>query len=361
MDSLFRGQTKEVILARMLSRTNNSVDRSEDSLVYDASSTCAIELAHLYIEAERVYGSSFMSKALGQDLIDLAFDRGVERRLASHSLILMQTFPYTVIIPLGAVFMTGIASFEVINKSDMGEGLYVAQCREAGTLGNIGSGFLNPASHIPDLEWAQILAVLAPAADDEDLESLRIRGMLSFGFQPYSGNNVYFRRVVGDIPEVGAVKVVHVSAGFVDIYILDNALQIPTQPLIDMVQELVDPLPFGTGMGLSGFGYQVTIKEPQVITIDIDTNVRTPLLWTAAERKAVLSKTIAEVLLNYNMGWESRMSLAGELVIESIQSALYVAGFEDVSGTLINGFAVNFIGDPLAILVGGYINAVEIS
>lgn len=361
MDIYFRDQTQEAILARMLARTNNTVDRSEDSLVYDASATASIELAHLYIEAERVYNSSFMSKAMGGDLVSLAHDRGVDRRPASQSLVLIQVFPASVLVPIGSSFMTGTTTFDILSMSDMGDGLYVGQCRQVGTVGNVSSGFINPTAHIPDLEWAQIISVLAPAADEETLESLRARGMLSFGFQPYSGNNIYFRRVVGDLPTVGAVKVKHISAGYVDIYILDNSMGIPTQDNIDLVQEEVDPPPFGTGMGLSGFGYRVTIKAPEAVFINIDTNVKTPANWTPDDRQAILNKTVAEVLLQYNLGWEERLNEIGVIVIEAIESALFVAGFEDVTGTMINGFAQNLQIDPLNIVLGGYVNATEIS
>ena len=105
----------------------------------------------------------------------------------------------------------------------------------------------------------------------------------------------------------------------------------------------------------------MTIKAPSVVAVNVTTNVKTPSDWSASTRSSVLSAVIRTILAAHNSSWEANLASDGIILIEAIESALFVAGFEDVSGTTINGVASNLVVDAYSIVTGGTIVGNEIS
>lgn len=357
--NVFLNTTKDIILNRMLTRTNDSLDKTPDSLVYDASATSAVEHAQVYIELYRIYASQRMDLALGDDLVRLAADRGVIRREASQSTVLVRLTPSNITLTQGMLFSSSVGSF-IVSGDSFSEGVYPMTSVDTGSRMNISSGFLIPNVYVNGLESAEVISLIAPARDIESYEELRTRGMESYGFQPYGGNNVYYRRVVGDLPQVGAVKVHHVSAGYVDIFFLDNALNVPSEELIAAIQTIVDPLP-GEGEGLATIGAKVTVKAPEEVTVNVVTNVQYPINMTDEQAKELAVTVYDEIVLRAREQWEAERGVSHILRIEEIESALYMAGFVDVNGTTLNGAAQNITIPANSILKGGTIEPNKIS
>ncbi len=69
--------TYEEILQRMLDRVPNNIDKREGSIIYNALAPAAVELAQMYIEAERILNEGFADTASREYLIKRAAERGI--------------------------------------------------------------------------------------------------------------------------------------------------------------------------------------------------------------------------------------------------------------------------------------------
>ena len=113
-------------------------------------------------------------------------------------------------------------------------------------------------------------------------------------------------------------------------------------------------------MGLATFGCHVTVKAPEVIEINIETSVKTPSTWSAEMKQNTLDQVLSDIVSIYNLSWGNNLASQGTILIEAIESNLFISGFEDVADTKINGLPQNFTIDALNIVKKGAINASEI-
>lgn len=344
--------TYEDIMTRMLDRVRSEypdIDTREGSLIYTAIGPCAIELAIMYTELDRVLEEVFAETASLEYLEKRTSERGIYQRLASNAV--MQG-SFDVVVPIGTRFSLGDYDYIVTDS----ENSYL-QCETAGSAPNTVLGTLTPIDTVTGLTVAEITACLIPGEDDEDVEDLRSRYFASLGTQPYGFNAQQYREVVDDMDGVGATRVVPAwnGGGTVKIVILDSNYNTPSEAQVKLVQNNLDPLENqGSGVGLAPIGHVVTVVGAGETPINVECTLDYLDTYNWDTVKDGVYSALDEYFAGLAETWESG---AVTVRVNHINNVLMnVPGVEDVSGTKLNGGTGNLLIASENIPVRGTVN-----
>lgn len=349
---MYETVTYEEIMTRMLDRVRSeypSIDTREGSLIYTAIAPCAIELAIMYTELDRVLEEVFAETASLEYLEKRTSERGITQRLASRAVMQGN---FDVIVNEGTRFSLGDFNYIVIDSAKS-----YLECQTAGSEPNTVFGTLTPIDDVRGLTVAEITECVIPGEDDEDVEDLRARYFDAFDVYSYGFNAKQYREVVNDMDGVGATKVIPVwnGGGTVKLIILDSNYSAPTEDLIATVQEAIDPSEDqGKGIGLAPIGHTVTVVGASETPINIACTFEFTSTYSWDIVKEDVYKAIDNYFADLCRNWET-----GDITvrISHINNALIdVVGIEDVTGTTINGSASNLTIDVDHIPVRGTVN-----
>jgi len=341
---VYEHQTYEAILQRMLARVPDSVDKRPGSVIYDAMAPAAAELAQLYAELDINYNLSFADTASGEYLSRRTAEFGIIRRPATKAQREGRFYgagdvPFD--IPLGSRFSIEGINYAAVSK--ISTGVYTLECETAGTVGNQHFGALLPITYIPGLSRAELGAVLVPGEDEEDDETLRQRFYEEISRPAFGGNVADYKMKIGAIDGVGGVKVFPAwqGGGTVKCTIIASDWGVPSQQLIDEVQELIDPpASSGQGLGTAPIGHQVTIAGVQAVTIDVATTVTLAEGVTVGQVQEPIEEAIEAYLLGLRKSWANETQLVVRVALIEA-TILGVPGVIDITGTTINGSTAN--------------------
>lgn len=332
--------TFDVIMARLLSRIPDNMDKREGSIIYDALAPAAIELAILYIEFGVIETESYADTASREYLIKRAAERGIIPHAATYSVVKGIFTPTTLNIPIGSRFNCDKLNYVVISK--IADGEYQLQCETVGTEGNKFEQTLIPIDYIDGLETAEISEILVPGEDEEETEVLRQRYFDSFDVKPFGGNKTDYIQKTNDIDGVGSTKVTPIwnGGGTVLLTILDSNFEKATQTLIDTVQEAIDPAPNGTGLGLAPIGHVVTVKTADEVQINVKATFTFDTGYNFTNLKTSIENAIKEYLDEIRRTWANdEYSIVRIRQIEN--KILNIEGIIDVYNTKINDSTSN--------------------
>lgn len=336
---MFEDVTYEDILQRMLDRVPSTVDKREGSIIYDALAPAAVELQLMYIELDTILNESFADTASRDYLIRRAAERGITPEPATYAVLLAESTPESLELPIGARFSLEDLNYTVTSKISAGK--YQVQCETAGTAGNSQFGNLIPIDYIAGLESIAVTSLLIPGEDEEDTEALRGRYFNSFDSKSYGGNVDDYLEKTNAIAGVGATRVTPVwnGGGTVLLTILNSEYSAASQTLIDTVQEAIDPMQDGSGTGLAPIGHVVTVQTASEVTIDISTSIS----FSDGHSWIAEKKNIEDAVEAYLLGLREEWSESNAIVrISQIEShVMGVEGVVDIQNTKINGSASN--------------------
>jgi uncharacterized phage protein gp47/JayE len=222
-------------------------------------------------------------------------------------------------------------------------------CEELGTQGNSYTGPLIPITFIPSLKTATLSDLLVPARDEETDDEMRDRYFLMVNDKPFGGNLSQYDKELKDIDGVGEVQIYPVwdGGGSVKLSVIDAEYNIITNDFITTLQDILDPTPQGTGLGLAPIGHIVTVTTPTEKIIDITTTIVLESGYTLGQVTPLIEEAIESYLLGLREIWgvpDDLNNYASAVYIARINSAvLGVAGIANISGTTINGLASDLI------------------
>ncbi|MGI2295153.1 baseplate J/gp47 family protein [Paenibacillus sp. GXUN7292] len=341
---MYEMQTYEAILARMLERVPDSIDKREGSVIYDACAPAAAELAQLYIELDINYSLSFVDTASGEYLGRKTAEFGVHRAPAAAARrkgIFLGAADAPIQVPLGSRFSIEGLTYAV--KERIGAGVYMLVCESAGTIGNAHFGTLIPIDYVAGLVKAELADVLVAGEEEETDSSLRSRFYEIVNEPSFGGNVAEYKQLIHAMPGVGAVKIFPVwnGGGTVKCTVISSDWEIPSSTLIDTIQSAIDPESnHGKGMGLAPIGHQVTVDGVSSITVNVETSLTLASDYTLGMIRADAETVLRDYLLELRQDWANQNSLTVRLA-QMDARLLTVQGVEDVYGTKINGNAVN--------------------
>lgn len=391
---MFEAQSFEEISARMLASVDDKFDKREGSVIYDAIAPIAMELAFFYTCLDMVMEEVFADTTSYYYLIKRAAEIGLFPKEETQAVLKMQVMPADADITAGDRFNLNDLNYTVVKAIEGVDGGYQVQCETAGTIGNQQLGILLPfetANELNDLESAELMEILIPGEDEEDVEDFRERYFSSCRNESFSGNQMYYKDKINELDGVGGCKVFRVweqgydpalfipadtvsnwygtikdtlpdgvrpwldavykaasercltVGGTVKVIIISTEYKAPSATLVDQVQMLLDPAgKTGEGAGLAPIGHVVNVAGvvPKEVNVSMVMTFRTGYSFTAL--KDILEQTLDDYFQELAQGWENADHLIVR-VSEIETRFLKIAGVEDVTDVTLNAKEGNLI------------------
>ena len=353
---MYENVTFESIMEDMLSRVPSTMDKREGSVIWDALAPAAVELQNLYIELDTVLNETFADTASLYYLVKRAAERGIVQTKASQAVLQGEFTPANLEVSIGSRFSCEDLNYIITEK--ISAGVYKLMCETAGTEGNRNFGTLIPIDYIAGLETAELTGLLIPAEDDEDVEHLRERYFNSMTSQAYGGNIADYKEKTVAIDGVGGVKVTPVwnGGGTVKLTIINSEFKVPSDDLIDVVQNEMDPVGHGgEGFGLAPIGHVVTVVGVRSRAINVTTNITYQSGWNWESAKTYILDAVDQHFHELCEAWDESENLV--VRISQLESKILACeGVLDISGTTLNGSTSNLSLDTDEIPVRGTVN-----
>lgn len=342
----FDTKTYKTLLAGMMARVPNSLDKREGSMIQTALGAGAYALEEFYLDLDKVQRGGFIQTAVGQDLESLAVIANVERYPASPA-VRLGVFNLDT-IPVGSRFSTidGGDSVNFMVTAQIGPGRCQLTCEVPGVIGNQYTGPILPITTIPGLSSAQITDILVAGDDEETDSSLRARTISALRERPFGGNVADYKRVVLAIDGVGGVQVYPTwnGGGTVKLSLLGSDWMPASAQLIETVQNTVDPPPNqGLGYGTAPIGAQVTVTTPEAVSIDVSATLAVGAGYVLSQLQTPVEQAISSYLLSIRQAWDtptpagltdySSWVYAARLTAAMLQ----VPGVVNATGVTLNG------------------------
>lgn len=333
--------TFDYIMNRMLESVPDTVDKREGSIIYDALSPAAAELAKAYMELDVVMDETFVDTASLQYLMLRCKERGVTIQGETAAVIEGVFTPSSVELTAGLRFNCDEVNYTITEKISAGH--YKLEAETLGTVGNKYTGLLLPIQTVNGLETAQIAAVLIPAEDGDTTDTLREKYYASIDGEAFGGNVADYREKVNAITGVGGVKVYPVwnGGGTVKLTIIASDFTAPSTELISKVQTAIDPEGNqGEGLGLAPIGHTVTVTGARYADLTITANVTFAAGWNWDNGKSQLVSAANAYLDELRKAWADSETTV--VRISQIETHLLTADcVVDVDGTTVNGDTKN--------------------
>jgi uncharacterized phage protein gp47/JayE len=359
---MFENITYESILQDMLDRVPDTVDKREGSVIYDALAPAATELKIAYLAFDTLLGETFADTASMEFLMRRAAERGITPYPASRAVLKAVATPADSNIEIGSRFSLNDLNYQVTEKIAGAEGEYKVKCETAGTIGNSYFGNLIPIDYVDRLQRLEITELLIPGVNEEDVEELRERYFESISSQAYGGNIADYREKTKGLEgvSVGGVKVTPVwnGGGTVKVTFVDGAFGVPSDELVALVQEGLDPVANqGQGYGVAPIGHIVTVEGAEGVTVNIVASITYKEGWSWDSAASQIKDAVDGYLNELARGWDETNDTALIVRISYLESRiLQCDGVVDISGTKLNGSETNLSLTKYQIPVRGTIN-----
>ncbi len=341
---MYESETFEAILQRMLDMVPGAVDKREGSIIYNALSPAALELAQMYIELDTTYNLTFADTSTGEYLSRRTAEFGVNREEATKAIrlgIFKDEVGGYIDIVIGSRFSLENLNYTAIEKISTGQ--YKLECETLGILGNQDFGQLIPIQNIAGLATAELTDVLVPGEDEETDENLRARFYEVVNNPTFGGNISQYKQTINFIDGVGGTKVFPAwqGGGTVKCTIIASDFSTPSTQLISDVQEVVDPTQNqGKGYGTAPIGHQVTIAGVQSVAVNVVATLTLEAGYSVPQVQSDIEAAIDNYLLGLRKSWADNSGLIVRTAfIDS--GILGVLGVTDISGTSLNGVQAN--------------------
>ena len=382
---MFENMTYENILESMLENVPSDIDKREGSIIFDALSPAALEMANAYICMDIILNNAFADTAEREYLILRAKERGIEPYEATGAVLKLEVSysGNSENVSVGDRFtmegLTYVVTEQMINEGDSvittypfaeGDpqdsepgntiyGQWKVMCETKGTAGNAYFGDALAVDNIRELASAKITELLIPGEDEEGTEEFRERYFEAVRGNAFGGNRADYIQKVKAIDGVGQVKVFRApeGGGTVDVIITDSENNVPSDELVAEVKEILDPEEYeGLGYGQAPVGHCVNVKG--VFRYDADVNVT----WQCEKGVSVSEKQIAEVIEKYfdevNSQWESKDELT-VYAAQIIARILDIDGVVDVTSIYFNNNSQKITAENDDIFVLNTLNGKE--
>lgn len=346
--------TFEYLVTKALSKVPDTVDKREGSIIYDAIAPACYELSEYYMELKKLLDAVFISTATGEYLDNKVLEQGLTRLPATKAIrkgVFTGANNLPINIAIGSRFSTfegqNSVNFTVVGTYDVDgivePGSYRLECEELGSIGNNYVGDLLTITNINGLSTAKLTTILVPARDIETDEQLRARYLLAVKQKPFGGNIAQYDEEIKNIEGVGEVQVYPVwnGGGTVNCSIVGPDYKDVSNDFISQVQELIDPQPQGSGIGIAPIGHKVTITTPKTKSINISAKVTIDSRYTLSQLEESIKQAIEAYLLQLRTVWGTadelgRYSLS--VYVSRINNAiLSISGVANVTNITING------------------------
>lgn len=346
--------TYEEILQRCLDRIPNSFDKRQGSIIYDALAPCCVELAQMYIQLESIYDLVFIDTSVGEALDALVRQNGVTRKGATNAIRLGE---FNMIVPVGSRFSDGEYTYIVVENIPNTNNSKL-RCEQAGVVGNSYYGSLTPITYLRDLTKAELTDIIDLGDNVESDEELRERYMQLVTAPQFGGNVSDYKNKVKSLEGVGGCKVIPIwnGGGTVKLIITNTQGGVPTETLVNEIQNAIDPTQDQTGTGIAPVGHIVTVVGAEALEIEVEASFTLQAGVTAQDIQDSVNEVIDNYFTALSKQWDSEENLI--VRVSQIETRLLgVSGVLDVTDTTLNGSTANIslTETQIPVLNGGVI------
>lgn len=355
--------TYKYLMNWALSYVDDSLDKREGSIIYDALAPFCQVLAGFFMELRIFYQDTFALTATGEGLDLRAMEQGLTRYEATHAIKLgyfADSENTPMMVPLGSRFSTvsetSPINYTVIDNYYGEDGLYVPgyyqlQCEEAGTIGNQYSGNLVNITFIKGLSIAEMSTTLHPARNEETDDEFRERYFAALNQKAFGGNIADYREKVTALDGVSAVQIYPVwnGGGTVKLSIVDPEYNPVSDEYLAEVQELIDPEnasgETGDGLGIAPIGHKVTVVTPTEVPVAVSATLVLRSGYVVGQVQSAVETVLKAYVEEVRKSWATPGGLnryTVSMFVARVTSAIIsVEGVSNVTDVKLNGQAAD--------------------
>lgn len=335
---MYENMTFERIMARVLDRVPDTLDKREGSIIYDALAPAVLEIAEAYIMARVILQQSFISTADREFLIEHAADFAITPKPATPSVVEGE---FSMALPIGTRFNYESLNFAITKVIDDVNHTYELTCETNGEAGNYCIGDIIPITQIASLQYARITKVITPGEDEEETEVFRERVKRLLRSDAYGGNRDDYHEKVMAIAGVGGVKSWRCwnGGGTVKISFVTSEYKAPETEFVQKVQEMLDPeTGRAQGDGIAPIGHVVTVEGAKEVPINVNATVSVSV-GTPTDYISAIKKNIDDYLKERRKEWTTQDEKHGVIIRAAfiLAAILSIQNVVDVTDIQING------------------------
>jgi uncharacterized phage protein gp47/JayE len=314
----------------MLSSVPDDIDKREGSIIWDALTPAAVELAEVYIQLDAILALAFVSTSNGKFLEHRTSELGINRNSPTATIRYAE---FSIKVEIGERFFVDDLYFVVVESGFTAK----IECETPGEIGNrpVTGAILLPVNHIGGLTSAVLGDIIIDGVDIEEDSKLKERYEQRVKSLAAGGNIADYIRWAKEVAAVGDAICIPLwnGRGTVKVVIVDRNGDPASTDLVQEVQNYIDPVP-GEGEGKAPIGATVTVVAPTVIII----NVSVTLTYISGNDPTTVmvdvETAIGDLIKGFKIGDNVRYA--------AIASTIYnVSGVDDYSNLLVNDGTAN--------------------
>ena len=354
--------TYKYLMSQALSFVDDSLDKREGSIIYDALAPACYVLAGYYMQLYQVVKNSFAVTATGEWLDQRVKESGITRREATAA---VKRADFTddagqaAVVGIGTrwstVSSTNPITYRVTAQYEQNDapvaGAYELTCETLGTIGQEYTGPIIPVDFVRGVAAATMSTTLIPGRDTETDDELRERYFDEMSAKAFGGNISDYRNKTREIIGVGDLQIYPVwnGGGTVKLSIVDTAFRAASNEFVQEVQNLIDPVNAsgiqGDGLGIAPIDHKVTVVAPEEVTVNITASIVLQVPYEVGQVQPAVEQAIEAYMVELRHDWATPNEFneyALSVYTSRITAAIVgVPGISNVTNVRLNGTAAD--------------------
>ena len=354
--------TYKYLMSQALSFVDDSLDKREGSIIYDALAPACYVLAGYYMQLYQVVKNSFAVTATGEWLDQRVKESGITRREATAA---VKRADFTddagqaAVVRLGTrwstVSSTNPITYRVTAQYEQNgspvAGAYELTCETLGTIGQEYTGPIIPVDFVKGVAAATMSTTLIPGRDAETDDELRERYFDQMSAKAFGGNISDYRNKTREIIGVGDLQIYPVwnGGGTVKLSIVDTAFRAASNEFVQEVQNLIDPVNAsgvqGDGLGIAPIDHKVTVVAPEEVAVNITASIVLQVPYEVGQVQPAVEQAIEAYMVELRHDWATPNEFneyALSVYTSRITAAIVgVPGISNVTNVRLNGTAAD--------------------
>lgn len=354
--------TYKYLMSQALSSVDDSLDKREGSIIYDALAPACYVLAGYYMQLYQVVKNSFAVTATGEWLDQRVKESGITRREATGA---VKRADFTddagqaAVVRIGTrwstVSSTNPITYRVTAQYEQNDapvaGAYELTCETLGTIGQEYTGPIIPVDFVKGVAAATMSTTLIPGRDTETDDELRERYFDEMSAKAFGGNISDYRNKTREIIGVGDLQIYPVwnGGGTVKLSIVDTAFRAASNEFVQEVQNLIDPVNAsgvqGDGLGIAPIDHKVTVVAPEEVTVNITASIVLQVPYEVGQVQPAVEQAIEAYMVELRHDWATPNEFneyALSVYTSRITAAIVgVPGISNVTNVQLNGTAAD--------------------
>lgn len=341
---MFEDLTYDNIMDEMLEDAEDGVSTVEGSFYYAACAKMAMELERLAPRLESLNDNLSINTQEEDVLIAGGLECGVPIEEAEAAMFKAR-FNCPVPEDTRLSHLEQEYNYYVVDVLDPEQNVYKVECEEVGTEPGRFLGELEPLEDLEEFEWGELIEVISPGKDQENIDAYRLRRLDYFGTKAFAGNRKYYEQEIRALRGVGAVKINRRLDGEETLIavVASEAFTAPSEEELADLQDMIDPVEFtGNGIGIAPVEHKVIVTAADELKIDLETSLTLEDGLAVEDVRSGVEKALEEHVAAIAMEWERSTRIT--VVVSRIEARILdIEGVLDVYDTKLNGLKQNLI------------------